>query len=121
MFKTYRDLKFWQNAFLVSKLVIGLSKKLPKNQVAYILIRQVIRSSVSVGANIAEGYGRFKGKEYSRFIQISLGSANETDYWLRLLRDNYPRFSKEINGIIKKNEETIKMLIITLKSLKRRS
>jgi len=121
MLKTYRDLKFWQNAYQVTLLVIKLTKKLPKDRISYILIRQVIRSSASVGANVAEGYGRFKGKEYARFLQISLGSANETDYWLRLLRDVYPQFKTDIDGIIAKNEESIKMLTSSLKSLSKRS
>lgn len=120
MFKTYRELKFWQSAYSVSLLIIKLSRKLPKDRITDILIKQVIRAAVSVGANIAEGYGRFKGKEYSRFLQIALGSANETDYWLRLAEDIYPNFIQEIDVIISKNEETIKMLIVSLKSLNKR-
>jgi four helix bundle protein len=102
-------------------LVIELTKRFPKDRISYILAKQIVRSSASVGANIAEGYGRFKGKEYARFLQISLGSANETDYWLRLLCDIYPRFKREIDGIIAKNEETIKMLTASLKSLSKKS
>lgn len=120
MLKTYRDLKFWQNAYKVTLSVVKLTEKLPRDRVSYILVRQVIRSSASVGANIAEGFGRFKGKEYARFIQVSLGSANETDYWLHLLKEIYPRFSMEINDIIMKNEETIKMLVVTLQSLEKK-
>jgi len=117
MLKTYRDLKFWQSAYGVSLLVIKLAKKLHRDDISYILIKQVVRSSASVGANIAEGYGRFKGKEYARFLQISLGSANETDYWLRLLKDVYPHFKTEINDILSKNEESIKMLTVSLNTL----
>ncbi|MBI4078993.1 MAG: four helix bundle protein [Candidatus Levybacteria bacterium] len=81
--------------------------------------KQYNRSSASIGANIAEGFGRYKTKEYERFLQIALGSANETDYWLLLLKDTYPLFKLEINKISEKNIETIKMLAVSLKTLRR--
>ncbi len=120
MIKTYKDLIFWQRAHEVSVLVIKLCRKLPKERIADILCSQIIRSSVSVGANIAEGFGRYKSKEYARFLQISLGSANETDYWLVLLRDTYPQFKKELDEITEKNLETIKMLSTALKTLRQK-
>lgn len=117
MFSTYRDLKFWQNSYSVFLELVRLVRKLPQERISDILIKQVLRSCASVGANIAEGYGRFKGKEYVRFLQIALGSANETDYWLRILIGVYPSFEKEISDIMAKNEETIKMLTVTIKSI----
>ncbi len=90
MIGSYKELIFWQTAKQVSLLVALLIKKLPNEKSAWIISDQVLRSSFSVGANIAEGFGKFKGKEYSRFILMSLGSANETEYWLELLRDIYP-------------------------------
>ena len=73
----------------------------------------------SVGANIAEGFGKYKGKEYQRFLQMALGSSRETEYWLELLRDIYPRFSREIKEILQLNVQTIKMLVVTLNSLRK--
>ena len=118
MIKNYKDLIFWQRSYEVTKLIVGLCRKLPKERIADILTAQIIRSSASVGANIAEGFGRYKGKEYPRFLQVSLGSANETEYWLILIKDTYPIFRKEIEHILQKNLETIKMLTTTLKTLK---
>jgi four helix bundle protein len=42
---------------------------------------QLIDSAGSVAANIEEGYGRGFGKDYSRFLRISIGSARETRGW----------------------------------------
>ncbi|MBI3362235.1 MAG: four helix bundle protein [Chloroflexi bacterium] len=42
---------------------------------------QLIDSAGSVGANIEEGYGRGFGKDYARFLKISVGSARETRGW----------------------------------------
>lgn len=45
--------------------------------------KQIVRSADSVGANIAEGAGRYTFKENKRFAHISRGSLYETKYWLR--------------------------------------
>lgn len=44
---------------------------------------QLVRSADSVGANIAEGYGRFHYGENIRFLYFARGSVSETKYWLR--------------------------------------
>ncbi len=115
---SYKELKFWQTSKQVSLLVVKLTRKLPKERAAWIITDQLLRSSFSVGANIAEGFGKYKGKEYARYLQIALGSARETAYWLELLKEVYPRFWKEIDQILSLNEEVIKMLVATIKSLK---
>ena len=116
--RTYRDLLFWQRALEVTKLVFRLVAKLPQTKAITLIISQVLRSSMSVGANVAEGYGRHEGKEYTRFLQMALGSANETEYWLILLKE-VTSFREEIDLIIEKNTESIKMIaksIYTLRS-----
>jgi len=118
MISHYRELLFWKTAYEVTISVILLCRKLPKERVADILSSQIIRSAASVGANIAEGFGRYRGKEYQRFLQVSLGSANETDYWLAILKETYPNFSREIDIIAQRNMETIRMLAKSLQTLR---
>lgn len=118
--KSYKELKFWQRAKETSLLMVALIKKLPNEKPAWIISDQLLRSCFSVGANIAEGFGKFQGREYARFIRIALGSANETEYWLEMTKDIYPRLNKEIDNVLSKNIETIKMLTATLKSLKKK-
>ena len=115
---SYKQLGFWQKSREVSRLIIQLTRKLPSERIVWIITDQVLRSSFSVGACIAEGYGKYLGKEYPRFLQMSLGSARETEYWLELLEETYPKFSTEIKQILLLNEETIKMLVATLKTLR---
>lgn len=117
--RTYRDLLFWQRAFEVSKLCIKLVRILPREKITQVITYQLLRSGTSVGANIAEGYGRFGTKEYARFLQIALGSANETEYWLLLLKDSYPKMNKNMDGILETNLETIKMLTSAINSLRK--
>ena len=118
LIRTYKELRFWQTAKETSLLIASLIKKFPNERAFWIISDQVLRSSFSVGANIAEGFGKFKGKEYPRFLLIALGSANETEYWLELLIDLYPSLRSEIMTILDKNKETVKMLSASLKTLR---
>jgi len=45
--------------------------------------KQLVRSADSIGANIAEGFGRGTDQDHRRFIRIARGSLNETTHWLR--------------------------------------
>ena len=44
--------------------------------------KQIVRSADSVGANIAEGFGRGTYNDNKRFVRISRGSLYETRHWL---------------------------------------
>jgi four helix bundle protein len=46
--------------------------------------KQIVRSADSVGANIAEGHGRYSCQDNQRLVKIARGSLNETRHWLRL-------------------------------------
>jgi len=116
---SYKQLRFWQTSKEVSKLIIILTKALPNERVVQIITDQVLRSSFSTGACITEGYGKYLGKEYSRFLQMALGSARETEYWLELLEETYPEYSTQIKQILLINEETVKMLVATLNTLRK--
>lgn len=116
--KTYKDLLFWKKSFEASILVIRIAKKLPRDLEIRIILGQLLRSVMSIGANIAEGYGRFGPKEFTRYLQVSLGSANETEYWLLLLKECSPKFSQEIDEILNKNREVVKMLAKSIQTLK---
>ena len=45
--------------------------------------KQLVRAADSIGANIAEGYGRGTGADNRRFVRTARGSLNETQHFLR--------------------------------------
>jgi len=55
------------------------------NKVQKTIGYQIIRSSDSIAANIAEGYGRYTPTDRKKFYLYSRGSFEETKSWLRKL------------------------------------
>jgi four helix bundle protein len=87
--QNFKDLILWQEAHQLTLKIYGVSKSFPKEEV-FGLTSQIRRASSSIPCNIAEGCGRFTSKDFANFLQIALGSANETDYLLLLAKDlNY--------------------------------
>jgi four helix bundle protein len=82
----FRSLIVWQKAQELALEVARLVAALPKDVVASVLGRQLMASAASIGANIAEGYGRYATGAYRNRLSIARGSACETDGWLDLLR-----------------------------------
>lgn len=53
-----------------------------------VIAHQVLRSAMSIGANIIEAQASSSKKDFINFLHHALKSANETKYWLGLLRDS---------------------------------
>ena len=83
---TYRNLVLWQKAQELTLGIVRLIAGLPNDRVAPTLARQILRSASSIGANIAEGHGRYALAAHRNHLSIAKGSACETDDWLDLLR-----------------------------------
>lgn len=84
--QNYKDLKVWHKAHAVALLVYRATVKFPKVEM-YGLTSQVRRAALSVAANIAEGSGKHSRSDFANFLNIALGSANETEYLLMLAKD----------------------------------
>ncbi|MGV3577548.1 four helix bundle protein [Brevundimonas sp.] len=80
---SYRDLKVWQRAMDLAVLVYELTRTFPKDE-QFGLTSQVRRASVSIAANIAEGYGRSSKPSYLNFLRIAQGSLKEVETHLIL-------------------------------------
>ncbi|MCA1590536.1 MAG: four helix bundle protein [Acidobacteria bacterium] len=84
--KDFRTLSVWQKSHQLTLLIYEETRSFPKEEL-FGLTSQIRRASSSVPANIAEGCGRASDADFSRFLQIAYGSANELDYHLILYRD----------------------------------
>ena len=75
---TFRDLIAWQKAKALAVNVYSITRGFPTEE-RYGLTSQIRRASVSVSANIAEGYARGTTSEFLRFLRIARGSIAEVD------------------------------------------
>ena len=71
----YRKFKVYQDALVLHKLVVFLTRQFPSN--FYYLKDQVCRASLSIILNIAEGSGKDSDKDFNRYLKNSLGPINE--------------------------------------------
>lgn len=60
-----------------------------------IIVKQLIRSVTSVGANVQEAKGSQSAKDYINFFSIALKSSNESKYWFEIIREFSPPQHKE--------------------------
>ncbi len=82
MIKDFRKLIVWQKSHQLFLDVMRDIEDFPKIQATKIVIDQLLRACGSISANIAEGFGRKKGKEYTHYLIIARGSTTETLNWL---------------------------------------
>jgi four helix bundle protein len=83
----FTDLIVWQKSHKLFLDVVGDVETFPKKRAADVIANQLLRSSSSTSANIAEGNGRHKGKEYEHYLIVARGSLTETENWLIKCRD----------------------------------
>ena len=83
----FTDLEVWKKARLLRNAITELVKLFPAEE-RYRLTDQIIRSSRSIGNNIAEGHGRFHYIDASKFLINARGSAAETIDHLIIALDN---------------------------------
>ena len=85
----------------------------------YVLSKQVLRSGTAVGALVSEAeFGQSKADFISK-LSIGLKEANETLYWLSLLKDAEYIDEKMLQSIQPDNEELIRLLVSSIKTAKR--
>ena len=84
--RTFQDLLVWQKAHQFVLGVYALTAAFPRQE-TYGLSLQMRRASVSIPANIAEGFRRRGKPEKARFMNIAEGSVEECRYFLILVKD----------------------------------
>jgi four helix bundle protein len=86
LIKSYRELRVWQKAHELVLVLFQITERFPRTD-QFGIVSQVRRSSSSVAANIAEGFGRGTTGEFLRVLQIARGELEETRYFMLLSRD----------------------------------
>lgn len=92
-------------AFYFAREAVLFVKGCRYDRVYYSMFDQLIRSATSIGANLTEGKSGSSKKDWKNFLQIALKSANETKYWLCLIRDTMEADKVKISELIKEADE----------------
>ena len=103
------DLEVWKKSRMLRNKISELTKSFPAEE-KYRLMDQIIRSSRSIGNNIAEEHGRFHYADASKFLINARGSATETiDHLVVALDATY--ITNEVFTLYKNDcEECLKMI-----------
>ena len=82
----FKDLDIWKRSRVFCKDIYQITTLFPSEE-KFGLINQLRRASVSVPSNIAEGASRKSNKDFSRFLEIAIGSCYEIETQLLISND----------------------------------
>lgn len=115
--KSFKNLIVWEKAHKLTLATYLTTSHFPKEEI-YGLTSQIRRACSSIPANIAEGCGRTGNSEFGRFLQISMGSANELEYHLLLARDLNILNTLEYDNLNNQLVDIKRMLISLIKKVR---
>lgn len=99
--------------------VVKLSQELQSDRKEYVLSKQTLRSGTAVGALIREAEFGQSRPDFIHKMSIALKEANETEYWLSLLKDTGYLNLDQFARLQSTCKELISMLVATINTAKR--
>lgn len=108
-----------RRAYLYAIAVIKFIDTLDKQDFSIgVIAKQLLRSATSIGANIIEAQAGSTRKDFTNFFAHALKSANESKFWLGLLRDSGKAGKGDVEKLLQETTEVANILgssILTLK------
>jgi four helix bundle protein len=98
--------------------VVKLVQTLPKNMTADVMGKQVLRSATSVGANYRAACRAQSGAMFIAKLSIVVEEADETVYWLELIRDAGLVKPELLVELIDEAEQILKIMASSRKTAK---
>jgi len=98
--------------------IIRLYKFFIEEKKEFILSKQLLRSGTAIGALVKEAEHAQSKADFLNKMNVALKEANETEYWLMLLRDTGYISTKEFDSINADSSEILRLLISIVKSTK---
>ncbi|MCY7350941.1 MAG: four helix bundle protein [Cytophagaceae bacterium] len=109
------DNNLYEKSYAFAIRIVKAYKYLADDKREFVLSRQLLRSGMSVGANVAEANGAISKAEFSAKISIAYKECLETKYWLCLLKDTGYMDEKSFPSIHHNADELGKILFSILK------
>jgi four helix bundle protein len=98
--------------------VINLSKYLIAEKKEYIISKQIFRSGTSIGANVSESRNAQSREDFISKLNIALKEADETAYWLRILKRTEFISQDQFSSLNEDVQELISILVSIIKTTK---
>lgn len=98
--------------------VIGLHRFLLETKKEYVLSKQLLRSGTAVGALIKEAEHAQSKADFLHKMNVALKEANETEYWLMLLKDSDYINDDQYNNIMTNCKSILQLLISIVRTTK---
>jgi four helix bundle protein len=98
--------------------VIKMIDKLNGGESSRVIGKQLLRSATSIGANVIEARAASSRRDFTNFLNHALKSANESKFWLGLLRDCGKICPAEIEPLTKETHEIANILAASIIKLK---
>ena len=115
--KTYRDLIVWQQAVDLADTVMRLTDNFPVKR-GFVLRDQMLRASISVPCNIAEGSGRGTKKDYTAFLRYAMGSLRELETQVELAKRAKLLSAEDAGALVNTCDSVGRLLTRLIQSLK---
>ncbi|MCB2209033.1 MAG: four helix bundle protein [Bacteroidetes bacterium] len=115
-YKDFTQMSVWKKAKTLLVSIYSVSKQFPDDE-KFGPTSDIRRAANSVAHNIAEGYGRFEGRDKSRFYKFSRGSAYEVTSQLIVSTELKYLKDSEVNPIIDSYKEVITELDLLIKTV----
>ncbi|MGB2706474.1 MAG: four helix bundle protein [Candidatus Omnitrophota bacterium] len=111
-------IKLKDRAYNYSIKIIEFLDTLNKDFSTQAITHQLLRSSTSIGANIIEGQAASSKRDFANFLNHSLKSANESLYWLGLLRDAKKIKDSKLDDLFSETKELANILGASLLTIR---
>ena len=115
---TGRDNVIRVKTYAFAICVVDAYRFLCDSQKEYVLSKQMLRSGTAIGALVAEAHHAQSGADFLNKMNIALKEANETSYWLSLLKDTDYLEMKLYDSMAQDCNEIIALLVSIVKSMK---
>lgn len=107
-----------EKSYLFAIRIIKMYQKLTERKREFVISKQCLRSGTAIGALISESEHAQSKADFISKLTIALKEANETVYWIKLMKDTDYISVNEYNSISADALELVKILASIVKTLK---
>ena len=98
--------------------IVKVNRYLVLEKQEFVLSKQLLRSGTAIGALVREAEHAQSRPDFINKMNIALKEANETEYWLLLLKDSDYLDEKAFESIHQDSDELIRLLVSIVKTTK---